>query len=197
MNRGVVMPPKNKFSKEQIIDAAFKIAIKEGIEGITIRKVANLLGSSIAPIYVNFKDVQELKQAIIQKVNQLSQQMIREQNSGSSFQDIGVASLKFAKEYPVLFRDFVMKPNDYIQDYDQEIGTDLVEYMKNDPELQGFTDEELMTILLKMRAFQIGLTIMVANDLIPEKYDLDKMTATLEDVAIDVIMATQIRKQKE
>lgn len=50
------MAPKKKFTKDQIIDAAFEIARTEGIEFITIRKVAEKLGGSIAPIYVNFKE---------------------------------------------------------------------------------------------------------------------------------------------
>ncbi|MFK4997460.1 TetR/AcrR family transcriptional regulator [Bacillus sp. N9] len=62
------MPPKKKFSKEQIIDAAFEIAKEEGVSNITIRKVANQLGSSIAPIYVNFKDVDELIYEVIKKL---------------------------------------------------------------------------------------------------------------------------------
>ncbi len=61
------MAPKSKFKKDQIIDAAFEIARTEGIDRITIRKVAEKLGSSIAPIYVNFKEVDELIQEVIKK----------------------------------------------------------------------------------------------------------------------------------
>lgn len=61
------MPPKNKFSKEQISEAAFAIAESEGIDRITIRKVADRLGSSIAPIYVNFTDVEALSKPLLTK----------------------------------------------------------------------------------------------------------------------------------
>lgn len=56
----ITMPPKKKFSKEQIVEAAFEIAKEEGMSYITIRKVADRLRSSIAPIYVNFDNVEEL-----------------------------------------------------------------------------------------------------------------------------------------
>lgn len=191
----VSMPPKNKFTMDQIIDAAFGIAKTEGIDSITIRKVADQLGSSIAPIYVNFKDVEELKRTVVKKIVQMSQQMIIEENSGNQFRDIGIASLRMAKEYPVLVRDFVLKPNEYFQGYDEEMGSDLVELMKKDADLEGFTDEELMMILFKMRAFQMGLTIMIANGLLPKEYDLEKMIAVSDNVAEDVIMAARMRKQ--
>jgi AcrR family transcriptional regulator len=191
------MPPKNKFSKEQIVDAAFNIANTEGIDSMTIRKVADQLGSSIAPIYVNFKDVEELKSAVVKKVVAVSQHMLKEQNTGNPFGDIGFASLQFAKKHPVLFRDFVMKQNDYLLDYDQEMGDELLVHMKKDPELEGFTDEELKIILFKMRAFQMGLSIMVANGLLPEELDIEKMKEILDSAAEDVVTAARLGKKKE
>ncbi|WP_216829779.1 TetR/AcrR family transcriptional regulator [Alkalihalobacterium elongatum] len=189
------MPPKKKFSQSQIIDAAFEIAKTEGMSHISIRKVADQLGSSIAPIYVNFKDVEDLKRAVMQKVIKLSEQKIQEQNSGNPFKDIGIASLKFADEYPVLVRDLMMNPNEYLQEYDQEM--DFVTQMKHDPALEGFTDEELMMIFLKMRAFQLGLTLMVANQLLPKELTIDEMIVMSSSAAEDVISATRLKKEKE
>ncbi|MBU8907658.1 TetR/AcrR family transcriptional regulator [Desertibacillus haloalkaliphilus] len=190
------MSPKKKFSEDEVVEAAFEIAKKEGIENITIRKVADQLGSSIAPIYVNFVDVDDLKRAVVKKIVQLSEDMIHEQHSENSFRDIGIASLKFAEEYPVLFKEFAMKPNDYMQEYDQEMGDYLITHMKSTPELQVFSDEELKMILFKMRAFQLGLTMMVANRSVPEEFDLEQMIAFSDDVAEDVVSAAHLRKQK-
>jgi AcrR family transcriptional regulator len=190
------MAPKTKFSKEQIIDAAFEIARIDGIDSITIRKVAEKMGSSIAPIYVNFENVNQLIQEVVKKTFDISKQMLLDQNTGNPFHDIGVARLRFAKEYSVLFRDLVMKQNDYMKDYDQEMGNDLVQQMKNDSDLQGFSEEELMTILFKMRVFQTGLTVMVANGLLPEEFDEEKMIMTLESTASDVIAAARLRQKK-
>ncbi|RAV22986.1 TetR/AcrR family transcriptional regulator [Paenibacillus contaminans] len=187
------MAPKSKFTKEQIIDAAFEIARTEGINGITIRKVADKLGSSIAPIYVNFNEVDELIQEVVNKTIDVSKQLLMEQNTGNPFYDIGVASLRFAKEYSVLYRDLVMKKNDHIQDHEHEMGN-LVELMKQDPHLEGLTNEELMTILLKMKIFQTGLSLMVANGLLPADFDEGKTIQILNSTAIDIIGAAQMRK---
>jgi len=190
------MPPKPKFSKQQIIDSAFHIAKTEGLDNISIRKVADHLGSSSAPIYVNFNDVEELKQAVIHKIVELSQQMLQEHQSGNPFRDIGIASLKMAMEFPVLIRDFVQKPNEYLNDYDKEMGGGLISMMQQDPELEGFTEEELMSILLKMRIFQTGLTLMVSNGLLPGEFDFNQMIELSDSAAEDVIMATRIRKEE-
>lgn len=44
-----VMGPKIKFTKEQINDAAFEIAQTEGIDSITMRKIAKKMGSYVLP----------------------------------------------------------------------------------------------------------------------------------------------------
>ncbi len=185
------MPPKKKFTREQIIDAAFEIAKKEGLGSITIRKIANALGSSIAPIYVNFNDVDELLEGVMLKIHELTQKILLEQNTGYPFLDIGVASLKFAKEYDVLFKDLVFQKNDGLEMEDQ-----LVELMKSDPDLTGFSTDELKEILLKMKVFQTGLSLMVANGLLPDKSD-EQLIEMLMSMGNDVIVAKRLSKGVE
>ena len=148
------MGPKIKFTKEQIIEAAFEIARTEGIDSITMRKVAKKMGSSVAPIYVNFENVDELNKALIERITSISRQLLTEENTGNPFSDMGNASLRFAMEYSVIFRDLVAKGDKYMQGYDEKMMPVLVEEMQKDPELKGFTVDELKTILLKMRIFR-------------------------------------------
>ena len=164
------MAPKKKFTREQIIDAAFEIARTDGFDSITIRKVAEKLGSSIAPIYVNFKEVGELIEEVYKKTHEVSRRILMELNSGHPFHDIGVASIRFAREYPVLFRDLVMKKNEQAK-HNEEETQGFIQMMRMDPHLSGLPDDELRTLLLKMKIFQLGLSVMAANELLPEDYD--------------------------
>ncbi|RXI96593.1 TetR/AcrR family transcriptional regulator [Anaerobacillus alkaliphilus] len=187
------MPPKKKFTREQIIDAAFEIAKKEGLGSITIRKIANALGSSIAPIYVNFNDVDELLEGVMLKIHELTQNILLEQNTGYPFLDIGIASLKFAKEYDVLFKDLVFQKNDQ---FDVDMEEQLVELMKTDPDLKGFSTDELKDILLKLKIFQTGLSLMVANGLLSNKTD-EQLIEMLMSMGNDVIVAKRQSKGVE
>jgi len=190
------MGPKTKFSKEQIIDAAFAIASTEGIDKITMRKIAEKMGSSVAPIYVNFKNTDELMEALIEKIISISQQLIIEESQGDPFRDMGRASLRFAMEYSVLFRDLVLKNNHYMQEYDEKMMPELIKEMQKDPELQGFTVDELKTILLKMKVFQLGLSIMAANGLLPKEYTLQDIMDILSSTANDVIQSARMSKKE-
>lgn len=189
------MGPKVKFTKEQIIGAAFEIAQTEGIDSITMRKIAEKMGSSVAPIYVNFKNVDELNEALIEKIIGISRQLLMEEDTGNPFSDVGNASIRFAMEYSVIFRDLVAKGNKYMQGYDEKMMPVLVEEMQKDPELKGFTVDELKTILLKMRIFQLGLSIMTANSLLPKEYKKQDVLDILSSTADDVIMSAKLRKE--
>jgi len=190
------MAPRKKFTKEDIINAAFNIAKDEGLDAITIRKVAEQLGSSIAPIYVNFKDVEELIQEVIQHTFTIVKNLILEQNTNHPFRDIGIASIKFAKQYSILYRDLIMKDNPYMQ-HDEEKLQFIIEQMKKDPILDGFSNHELRQIILKMDIFQTGLAVSVANGLLPDDFTEEKMIAMLDAIAEDVVLAARIRKDKE
>ena len=190
------MPPKKKFSREQIIDKAFEIAKKEGIESITARRIAEELKCSVAPIYFNFKDIEHLKQAVVGKIFELTRKLAQTTYTGDKFLDIGIASLKFAKEYSVLFRELVLQKNSYMDDYDQELGNDIIGEIIQEKELRPFSEEEVGIIFLKMRIFQLGLSVMVANELLPEVFDEEKQIELLKSAGEDVIQSTRLKKQK-
>lgn len=61
----VLMPAVRKVSKEQIIDAAVEVLRDDGFSAINARSVAKKLGCSTQPIYFSFKNMDELKAALI------------------------------------------------------------------------------------------------------------------------------------
>ncbi len=65
------MPLKLKIAKETVLQAAYDIARTEGMEGVHARAIAQRLHCSIQPIFANFSNMQELKQAVIERVWQL------------------------------------------------------------------------------------------------------------------------------
>ncbi|MGN1327583.1 MAG: TetR/AcrR family transcriptional regulator, partial [Clostridia bacterium] len=57
----IEMPTKIRISKDMILDAAFEIVRKEGIEKLSNRELANKLKCSIRPIYYQFENVEEMQ----------------------------------------------------------------------------------------------------------------------------------------
>ena len=56
------MPPKAKFTKAEIIEAALNIVRADGYEALTSRALGTYLGSSARPIFTVFKNMEEVQQ---------------------------------------------------------------------------------------------------------------------------------------
>ena len=190
------MPPKTQFDKEAIIDAAFEIAREEGFDAITARSVASRLGSSVAPIYVNFAAIDDLIRAAVQRVFALSEEYLTWQEGPNAFENIGLASLAFARDYPVFVRELAAKPNPYMQDYEQQEHA-MVAMMEDDPHLAGWSIEARRRLFIQMRAFQLGLTIMVANDQIPSWFGEEDLDALVLQTGSDLVRAGNIQRKEQ
>lgn len=57
------MPPRQKITKEILLDHAFQIAESEGISAVTSRSVAKSAGCSIQPVFSQFPTMEKLRQA--------------------------------------------------------------------------------------------------------------------------------------
>jgi AcrR family transcriptional regulator len=189
------MPPKTKFDKEAIIDAALAVAKEVGFSGITARNVAARLQSSVAPIYVNFATVDDLVEAVVQRVFAISDELLTKQKGESMFEKMGKASLAFAREYPVLFRELSIQPNPYMASY-ETIENAMLEAMAEDEIMRDWTLEERRRLFLKMRVFQIGLSAMVANGHVPSWLDNQEFDQLLMEVGDDVLLAHQIKRKE-
>ncbi len=190
------MPPKNKFTREEIVEAAFEIAKEEGFSKITARSVANRLNSSVAPIYVNFKTIEELAQAVVQRVFALSEELLTKQKGQNLFENIGKASLAFARDYPVLFRELDLKPNPYMASY-EETEKVMVDAIKDNEEMKDWTMEERRRLFLKMRIFQLGLSAMVANGHVPSWLDEKESEKLLLETGEQLLLAEQIKRKED
>ena len=53
--------PKQKITKEMVVDTAFDIARKDGMDRVLIKKIAGKLGCSVQPIYSYCQNIESLK----------------------------------------------------------------------------------------------------------------------------------------
>lgn len=189
------MPPKTKFDKTVIVNAALEIAKEKGLSGITARSVSKRLNSSVAPIYVNFDTVDDLTEAVVQRVFAISEEFLEKQMGESQFEKMGKASLAFAREYPVLFRELSIQPNPYMASY-ETIENNMIDALGEDPEMADWTLEERKRLLLKLRVFQTGLSVMVSNGHVPSWIEDQELEQLLMEVGEDVLLAHQIKRRE-
>lgn len=65
------MPPKQRITREMILESAFVMFVNEGMETVNARSVAKALGCSTQPIFSYFTGMQDLKSALDAKAQEM------------------------------------------------------------------------------------------------------------------------------
>ncbi|MBR3552764.1 MAG: TetR/AcrR family transcriptional regulator [Clostridia bacterium] len=99
------MPPKVKFQKEEIVQAALEIARKKGIDAVTAREVAGALGVSPRPIFTWYDTMDQLRHDVFELAKAEYRAYI-ERGLAEPVPFLGVWQqyLRFAKAQPELYR---------------------------------------------------------------------------------------------
>ena len=111
------MPPKAKFTKEEIIGAALNIVRTEGYEALTSRALGTYLGSSARPIFSVFKNMEEVQQAMIEAAKTLYKEYVNKGLTAEhSFKGVGTQYILFSVNEPKLFQLLFMAEQKEIPD---------------------------------------------------------------------------------
>lgn len=99
------MPPKAKFSKEEIIEAAFAIVRSDGVDALTARALGARLESSARPIFTVFQSMEEVEREVIGAAKRLYAEYVeRGLSDAVPFKGVGTQYISFAINEPMLFR---------------------------------------------------------------------------------------------
>lgn len=106
------MPPKPKFTKEEIVAAALELVSKNGIESLTARELSLYLGSSARPIFTVFKSMDEVAQAVRESAMDKYEEFVsRALDYFPEFKKYGMQMVAFSKQEPKLFQLLFMTEN--------------------------------------------------------------------------------------
>ena len=100
------MSRKATITKENIIEAAFRVALREGIDNVSVRVIAAEAGCSTQPVFRIYENMGALKKDLYDKASVFYENYYKEyvKTSAVPFVDLGMAYISFARKYPQLFR---------------------------------------------------------------------------------------------
>lgn len=100
----IILPPKQKFTKEEIINTAFNLVRRDGITALTARGLGVELGTSSRPIFTAFRNMEEVQQETMQAARALYNRYVEKGfKEEIAFRGVGMQYLRFAKEESHLF----------------------------------------------------------------------------------------------
>ena len=158
------MPPKFKFTKDEITNAALNVTRNNGISGLTARALAAELGCSVKPIFGLFKNMEEVQQEVLTASNLLYQNYLREDMAEGKYPPYkasGMAYIRFAKDEKELFKLLFMRDRsgETIEENREEMRS-LIELIKQN---LGISEDEAYLFHLEMWLYVHGIATMIAT----------------------------------
>lgn len=99
------MARKKEISKDKILDTAYKMAIKDGIEGLTARSIAKAGHFSTQPLYLEFDNMEDLRAQVLKKISDdLRAHILQQKYTGEPLIDLDLSYIDFAEKHVNLFR---------------------------------------------------------------------------------------------
>ena len=113
------MPPKAKFTKEQITKAALGVVSEKGAQALTAKELGAALGTSTTPIFTVFNSMQEVQDAVmLAAMERFEEYAHKAAHLGPVFKQIGMQMILFAKEEPKLYQLIFMSSISEAQTFD-------------------------------------------------------------------------------
>jgi len=187
------MPPKVKITDEAIIEAALSIVKKGGIGSVNAREIAKILGCSIQPVFRNFQSMENLKNVLYKRSEEIHNDYMEKGLSGNAipFLGMGMAYIDFARKEKNLFKFLFMsdeiKGKGFLEMIKEAENQEIVELIARMTGLKKEIAEELfMNIWLMVQ----GMASLVATN------DFDVSDKQIEKILRDSFLGFKYQLSK-
>lgn len=160
------MPPKPKFTRDQVAAAAFQMIKEGGVSALTARDLGSRMGTSARPIFTLFKNMEEVKQAARELAIQEFMTYISDYREYTpAFKRIGMMIVRYGIHEPELFKLLFLQEHSRGVTFEQALhdldGMDetCIQLVMRDYEL---TREQAKLLFEQMWTHALGLGTMCA-----------------------------------
>lgn len=151
--------PKQRITKEMVVNAAFEIARNEGMEQVLVKNIAEKLGCSVQPIYSYCRNMEGLRQDVVMQARRFIDRFVAEHiDKDDIFASTGRAYIRLAKEEPNLFKIFILHKRNGISSledlYQSETNPNTAEIIS---QTLNISVEQAKKLHLHMLIYTIGI----------------------------------------
>ena len=188
------MPPKPKYTKEEIVNAAFELTREKGIDAVVAREVGKRLNTSSSPIFTIWSSMEELKE----DVRRLAIQKYREYMADifdyfPSFKEFGMRCVGFAAEEPNLFRLLFLTKREEHSPYarfKQEFESIFIPLVEEIMSQFGLSKSDAEDLLSQMIIFANGIAAYVLTD--ENSFSRETVSRDLSQVCIGIVLIKKL-----
>lgn len=157
--------PKQRITKEMILEVAFKLARERGYEQVVVKNIAAEMGCSVQPIYSYFSNMDALKQAVVGAAMQFYNGFIYSRvDNDRVLQSMARANVAFAKYESNLFKLLFLQKLNGLKSFN-----DIYEWMGDKQATRRLAEELLLPeekikqVYVMLIVFTHGVATMIAT----------------------------------
>ncbi len=175
------MPPKQRINRDMILEGAFSVFCREGMQNINARSVARELSCSTQPIFSYYSGMSELKHELEDQAYIRFQEMVGPaMQAEDPLKDACTRYLRFAAEEPMLFQHMFIQTTRAAESMSSRsrIPGNLDNLVA---EKYGISKEASLNLCLTLAAYTHGMAAVLATGVFPMDcdYAIGKMEGVL------------------
>lgn len=166
LRRQKQMARKKTITRDQILKAAYEVVAKEGFARFTARNIAAKMKCSTQPIYLEFKNMEDLKQALLKEIfDYLSAEVLPKEHSENKLVDLGFNYIEFATKEKKLYKALYLEEglgDKSIQKFSFDYFVNLVQQI---PEYKNLPEDKLSALYAGFWIVVTGLAALTAANI--------------------------------
>ena len=182
------MPPKTRFSRERILDAALALTRSEGIAAISARSVAARLGCSTAPVFARFTSMDALHEALLDCIIERFVAVTESMEGPDPLFAAGLGMVRFAADEPRLYEALFLTHHRYHFKWGP-IRRTLASRMASHPRYAHLSDADRFGLVGRASVVVHGLGVEVWSGRLP-KPSLSHLSNLLTQLAEPLVEAS-------
>lgn len=150
------------YTKEKILNVAEKILVDKGFSNLTARNIADTMGISTQPIYLEFVNMDDLKRTLIKSLFH-RMQLFYKVDVGASDPVIalGLNFILFAQKHQKIYTALFMKAHGYEEELQQMLQDFFEERLLLDKKYVQMDKGKFVELFPKMVVIYLGLATAV------------------------------------
>lgn len=161
------MARKKTITKDQILSAAYEVVATEGFSKFTARNIANKMNCSTQPIYLEFKNMDDLKEELFEKIHYyLANDIFPVKHTENTIVDLALNYIHFAKNESKLYRALYLEEyggGKRMQEFSYNYFSNMV---KNDPTYKDLDDTQIQSLLFGTWIIATGIAALMTSGVI-------------------------------
>lgn len=179
------MPPKAEITKEKVLDAAFELVRKSGLEILTARSIAQELKCSTQPIYSMYGSMEPVKNDVFTRAVDFAFTSMKqyENETNAPAMNLAIGCLLFAQNEKQLFKALFLSEysSQYLKRNKDKIYEDMYSaFIQLDNRLNKIAENKIRKIFLKLSVYWLGIGTMISTNI--AELDINEAISMLEEM---------------